>query len=47
MDKSSDRATVPVYALEVASRAGDREIRMRPIPLLNQGRPCKESQTDV
>lgn len=47
MEKPADRAIVPVFAMDKVQQAGDREIRMRPVPLILQGRPKKEEARDV
>lgn len=39
---AKERYTAIPYALEKGPRAGDREIRMRPVPTLSQTRPRKE-----
>jgi len=42
-----ERAVLTPYAMEKGPCAGDREIRMRPVPGLGSSRPLKEERADV
>ena len=41
------RAVLTPYYLEKGPCAGDREIRMRPLPILGQTRPHREAKGHV
>lgn len=40
-----ERAILTPYAMETVPRAGDREIRMRPVPAIYQTRPRQKKKT--
>lgn len=46
-NKEDGRAILTLCTLEYTPRAGDREIRMKPIPVLNQSRPRQKEDDHV
>lgn len=45
--KPQERAILNPFIIDWTPKAGDREIRMRPLPLIGQTKPCHGQKEDT
>ena len=45
--KNEERAVLHPFVIDWRPKAGDREIRVRPLPALGQTKPMKEQEEEI